>query len=79
MANITAWEKANIMCFLLEEHSSLAKKKKKKRKPNNQTRETSLVVHWLRIRLARQGVKVPSLAGNKDPTRCRATKLVCYN
>ena len=25
MANITAWGKANIMCFLLEEHSSLAR------------------------------------------------------
>ena len=38
MANITAWEKANIMCFLLEEHSSLAKKKKKEKetKQSNQ-------------------------------------------
>ena len=29
MANITAWGKANIMCFLLEEHSSLARKRKR--------------------------------------------------
>ena len=36
MANITAWEKANIMCFLLEEHSSLAKKKEKETKQSNQ-------------------------------------------
>ena len=36
MANITAWGKANIMCFLLEEHSSLARKRKRNQIESNQ-------------------------------------------
>ena len=39
---------------------------------------TSLVVQWLRIRLAMQGTWVRSLV-REDPTRCRAAKPVRYN
>ena len=35
---------------------------------------TSLVVWQLRIHLAMQGMWVPSLTGEQDPTGCRTTK-----
>ena len=38
----------------------------------------SLVVQWLRIRLAMLGTQVQCLAG-EDPTGCRATGPVCHN
>ena len=74
MANITAWGKANIMCFLLEEHSSLARKRKRNQIESNQRD----LPRGPRAKNppCKAGVKVPSLAGNRDPTRCRAAKLL---
>ena len=69
MANITAWGKANIMCFLLEEHSSLARKRKRNQIESNQRDLPGGP-------LAKNPPCKASLAGNRDPTRCRATKLV---
>ena len=40
---------------------------------------SSLVVQWLRIHLAMQGVQVPSLVGALDPTCRKETKPECRN